>query len=85
MDTVNRCTVQRWQQRFRDCRISIDNNPGFGLPSTVTLMISFSYDKFGIIFTDRVPMVSSETGEYYKTFFAKNVRPEIRKKRPGML
>ncbi|VVC38277.1 Double-stranded RNA-binding domain [Cinara cedri] len=35
-DTVDRSTVQRWHQRFRDGRISIDNNPRSGRPSTVT-------------------------------------------------
>ncbi|KAF0753313.1 histone-lysine N-methyltransferase SETMAR-like [Aphis craccivora] len=35
-DTVDRSTVQRWYQRFRDGRISIDNNPRSGRPSTVT-------------------------------------------------
>ncbi|VVC32732.1 Hypothetical protein CINCED_3A021716 [Cinara cedri] len=35
-DTVDRSTVQRWRQRFRDGRISIDNNPRSGRPSTVT-------------------------------------------------
>ncbi|KAL4152821.1 hypothetical protein QTP88_000654 [Uroleucon formosanum] len=48
-------------------------------------MMIFAYDKLGIIVTDRVPIGSSVTGDYYKTFLAKKLRPEIRKKRPGML
>ncbi len=36
MKCVYRSTVQRWHQRFRDGRISIDNNPRSGRPSTVT-------------------------------------------------
>lgn len=48
-------------------------------------MMIFADDKLRIIATDRVPIGSSATGEYYKTFSAKNVRPEICKKRPRML
>ncbi|KAL4142347.1 hypothetical protein QTP88_004826 [Uroleucon formosanum] len=51
----------------------------------VKQMMIFAYDKLGIIVTDRVPIGSSVTGDYYKTFLAKKLRPEIRKKRPGML
>ncbi|VVC33476.1 Ribonuclease H-like domain [Cinara cedri] len=36
-DTVDRSTVQRWHQRFRDGRISIDNNPRSGRPSTCSV------------------------------------------------
>lgn len=35
-DTVDRSTVQRWHQRFREGRKSIDNNSRSGRPSTVT-------------------------------------------------
>ncbi|VVC34914.1 Transposase, type 1 [Cinara cedri] len=51
----------------------------------VKQMMIFAYDKLGIIVTDRVPIGISVTGDYYKTFLAKKLRPEIRKKRPGML
>lgn len=47
-------------------------------------MMIFANDKLGIIVTDRVPIDSSLTGEYYKTFLAKKLWPEICKKRPGM-
>ncbi|KAK9686062.1 hypothetical protein QE152_g37494 [Popillia japonica] len=36
MDTADRSTVQRWHQRFRKGRISIENNPRSGRPSIVT-------------------------------------------------
>lgn len=45
----------------------------------------FAYDQHGIITTDRVPIGRSVTSDYYKTFLVKKLRPEIRKKRPGML
>ncbi|VVC24303.1 Transposase, type 1 [Cinara cedri] len=48
-------------------------------------MMIFAYDKLGIIVTDRVPIGSSVTGDYYNSFLVKKLRPEIRKKRPGML
>ncbi|VVC42113.1 Hypothetical protein CINCED_3A015308 [Cinara cedri] len=83
-DTVDRSTVQRWHQRFRDGRISIDNNPRSGRPSTVT-QDNTNAAILATLATDRVPIGSSVTGDYYKTFLAKKLRPEIRKKRPGML
>lgn len=48
-------------------------------------MMIFAYDKHGIIVTDQVPIGSCVTGNYYKTYLAKKLRPEICKKRPGML
>ncbi|VVC29804.1 Transposase, type 1 [Cinara cedri] len=41
----------------------------------VKQMMIFAYDKLGIIVTDRVPIGSSVTGDYYKTFLAKKLRP----------
>lgn len=48
-------------------------------------MMIFAYDKHGIIVTDRILVGSSVTGDYYKTFHVEKMRPEIRKKWPGML
>ncbi|VVC41648.1 Hypothetical protein CINCED_3A017741 [Cinara cedri] len=42
-------------------------------------MMIFAYDKLGIIVTDRVPICSSVTGDYYKTFLAKKLRALLEK------
>lgn len=36
MDTIDCSSMQRWHRRFPDGRISINNNPRFGRPTTVT-------------------------------------------------
>ncbi|VVC42346.1 Ribonuclease H-like domain [Cinara cedri] len=51
----------------------------------VTTLTRLFSQLYSIIITDRVPIGSSVTEDYYKTFLAKKLRPEIRKKRPGML
>ena len=48
-------------------------------------MMSFAYDKWGVIATDRVPKDTSVTEAYYKNFLQNVLRPKIRKLRPGML
>ncbi|VVC34278.1 Ribonuclease H-like domain [Cinara cedri] len=73
-DTVDRSTVQRWHQRFRDGRISIDNNPRSGRPSTVTQDNTNAAILATLLDEDRritVREIENET--------------EIRNKRPGML
>jgi len=45
-------------------------------------IMTFAYDKRGIIVTDRIPIGCSVTGDYYKTFVATKLRQEIRKTRP---
>ena len=45
----------------------------------------FAYDKDGIVATNRVPVGRSVNAQYYKDFLRQNLRPKIRKLRPGML
>ncbi|VVC45370.1 Hypothetical protein CINCED_3A020214 [Cinara cedri] len=76
-DTVDRSTVQRWHQRFRDGRISIDNSPRSGRPSTVTQDNTNAAILATLLDEDRRITAREIDNE--------KLRPEIRKKRPRML
>lgn len=47
--------------------------------SSAQMSVIFVYDKRAIIVTDRVTVGRSVTGDYYETFLAKKLRPEMLK------
>jgi transposase len=94
-DVMDRSTISRWSAKFKEGRISIEDDPRaktsprpskFRRQQTkMKQMLIMAYDFEGILACYRVPKGTTVNGEVYAQFLRKQLRPKIRKLRPQLL